>query len=210
MAWAPDYATTAELKEFVRINDDADDVILAWAITAASRIIDQASNRQFGRLDAPEFRYYTTQRDRSGRWFVETDDFATPDQGDIISSIAVETESGVGGGAIDPGYFTILPRNAFSNSRPWTMIGLSPSSPVLPTNSWTDRVAINAQWGWASVPVPIKQATLMQASRLFLRRDAPFGIAGSPEAGSELRLLSKVDPDVEVMLRSYRRVWGAV
>lgn len=61
-----------------------------------------------------------------------------------------------------------------------------------------------------TVPDSIKLACLLQASRFFIRREAPFGIAGSPEAGSELRLLAKVDPDVEVILGPYRSWWGAV
>jgi hypothetical protein len=28
--------------------------------------------------------------------------------------------------------------------------------------------------------------------------------------GNEVRLLAKVDPDVEVMVRDYRRLWGAL
>jgi len=55
------------------------------------------------------------------------------------------------------------------------------------------------------VPTTVKQATLLQASRVFARREAPFGVAGSPDMGSELRLLEKVDPDVAVMLVPYVR-----
>jgi hypothetical protein len=52
----------------------------------------------------------------------------------------------------------------------------------------------------------VHTATLLQGGRLYTRRSALFGIAGSPESGSEMRLLSKVDPDVAVMLRGYRRI----
>jgi hypothetical protein len=60
------------------------------------------------------------------------------------------------------------------------------------------------------VPPTIKLATQLQASRWLKRRDAPFGIAGSPELGSELRLLAKLDPDVEVLLDGHgeRTRWG--
>jgi hypothetical protein len=71
-------------------------------------------------------------------------------------------------------------------------------------------VQVTATWGWTAVPATIKKATLLQASRFYKRRDAPFGVAGSPDMGSEMRLLAKVDPDVEVMLGDYRRKWGAV
>lgn len=62
----------------------------------------------------------------------------------------------------------------------------------------------------AEVPDVIQMATLLQAARFFKRKGAPFGIAGSPEMGSELRLLSRLDPDVELMLFGQRRIWGAV
>ena len=53
-----------------------------------------------------------------------------------------------------------------------------------------------------------QEATLLQASRLAARRDSPFGVAGSPDAGSEMRLLARVDPDVAVALEPYRRrIW---
>jgi hypothetical protein len=54
-----------------------------------------------------------------------------------------------------------------------------------------------------------KLATLIQASRLFARRHAPFGVAGNPEVG-QLRLLERLDPDVAISVRPFARVWGAV
>lgn len=60
----------------------------------------------------------------------------------------------------------------------------------------------NAQF--SPVPSMVKLATQLQASRWAKRRDAPFGIAGSPEMGSELRLLARLDPDVEILLGG----WG--
>jgi hypothetical protein len=50
---------------------------------------------------------------------------------------------------------------------------------------------------------------LLQASRLDFRRVAPAGVAGSPETGSEVRLLARVDPDVAVSLKDYIRWWAA-
>jgi hypothetical protein len=46
---------------------------------------------------------------------------------------------------------------------------------------------------------------MLQASRFYARRDSPYGVAGSPDLGSEVRLLSKVDPDVAVSLADYVR-----
>lgn len=64
--------------------------------------------------------------------------------------------------------------------------------------------------GGEEIPSAVKQACLIQASRFFVRRTAPFGVAGSPESGTEIRLLARVDVDVAVILGPYIEWWGAV
>jgi len=52
----------------------------------------------------------------------------------------------------------------------------------------------------------VRMATLLQASRIAQRRNAAFGIAAVPGMdGSGMRLLSKLDADVELLLDPYRR-----
>jgi hypothetical protein len=46
-------------------------------------------------------------------------------------------------------------------------------------------------------------ATQLQCGRIFNRRNTPFGIAGTLETG-QMRLLSRLDPDVEQLVRPYR------
>ncbi len=55
----------------------------------------------------------------------------------------------------------------------------------------------------APVPVSIKVACEIQASKLAKRRDAPFGILGAEEFGNYVRLYAKLDPDVELLLNDY-------
>jgi hypothetical protein len=198
MAWAPDYATVEELKEYLRIPDEADDVALASALAAASRAVDYACNRQFG--SASGSRIYTSRWDQRGcRWVVTLDDVQS------VSAVAADW-------AYDGGFATAVtgwalgPVNAVANGRPY--IELVTRTGSLPTTQ--DAVRITGVFGWAEVPPAVHTATLLQASRLFARRESPFGVAGSPEAGSEVRLLARVDPDVEVALRPYRRIWGAL
>lgn len=192
MAWAPDYVTTSQLKSYLRVGDAVDDAELAFAITAASRAVDQDTNRQFGVLSAAEERIYRAYPDyERGYWVVEVDDFQS------TTNLAVEVDDTV------VTTFLKEPRNASQRSRPWTRVVFTSDSETLPCRA--SEVAVTALWGWTAVPDTVKQATLLQASRFFKRRDAPFGIAGSPDQGSELRLLARVDPDVQVTLRSYRR-----
>lgn len=202
MPWQPSYITTAELKSYLRIPDTEDDPELDFAITAASRGVDQVTNRQFGQVSSAEARVYTANFDRRrGRWIIEVDDFTgTPtinfdDDDDAVYDQPIDV-------------FRRFPFNATERGGVFTKIIVDPDSTNRPSVA-EGAVQVTALWGWTAVPDTVKEATLLQASRFFQRRNAPFGIAGSPEFGSELRLLQKMDPDVVVMLRPFQRWWGA-
>lgn len=187
--WEPDYATVPELKAYVSIPvaDVVDDVELAGKIAAASRSIDQHCRRQFGQVAAVEPRVFTA-RARAGGALVVIDDL-------MDTTGLVVTADGV---AVTPD--RLWPANAPVLGKPYTRLWLPTG-----TTCAVDGIEVTALWGWSTVPKTIKEAALLQASRLFKRRDAPFGVAGSPDLGSEIRLLAKVDPDVAVMLRKYVR-----
>jgi hypothetical protein len=181
--WEPDYATVDELKAYVSIPDDdtVDDTELAGKITAASRSIDQHTRRQFGQVDVLELREYPIR----SNGLTMVDDLMD------VTGLLVEVD----GDAVVPAYLN--PRNALQRGMPYTRMFLP--------SAWSGVAQVTALWGWTAVPATIKEAALLQASRLFKRRDAPFGVAGSPDLGSEIRLLAKVDPDVAVMLERYVR-----
>lgn len=204
MAWAPDYVTVDELSSFLGIpeGDSVDDVRLGLAIAAASRAVDQATGRQFG-LDGPTVRHYTPRREaRRRRWVVDIDDLPLVGEETVVKLDL----------AGDGTYSTVVqdydlrPVNAGVSGRPWTQIVVPLAAAVQPVADDEASVEILGMWGWTEVPDPVKQATLLQASRLFARKDSPYGVAGSPDmGGSEMRLLARVDPDVEVALLPYRR-----
>lgn len=198
MTYAPDYITTAELKSYVEISDTNDDVQLAVAITAASRAIDDYCNRQFGQLPITGAWAYEARPDlERGRWVVDIDDLMTQ-AGLLVEVPTVDTVT----------LYALEPVNAAPKSMPWTRIVIDPTSSVMPVSTDLYAVHVTAQFGWSAVPTPVKQATYLQASRFFSRRKSPYGIAGSPDQGNELRLLSRVDPDVAVSLRGYVRPRG--
>lgn len=198
MPWAPDYITTAELKAFVRVGDALDDVELAAWCTAASRAIDQYCNRQFGVVAAPEQRWYTARPSGArGLWVVDVDDLMS----------AAGLTGLVGTTAVTK--YTLEPRNAAARGLPWTRLVITADAEAQPCGT-DGEVAITATWGWTAVPAAVKQAAKLQASRFTARRDSPYGVAGSPTVGSELRLLARVDPDVAVSLAGLtrpRKVW---
>lgn len=195
MAWAPDYCTGDELRDFLRLDDSADTVELDLAVTAASRAVDRATNRQFGKTAALEARTYECRWSRRlGLYLARIDDLMT------TSGLVVT----VSGSALASTAYRLYEFDADKRGKPWEQLGVGSATPDS-LGSGPPTVLVTATWGWTSVPTPIKNATLLQASRFFADRNMPHGIAGSPDAGSEVRLLAKVHPDVEVMLASYRR-----
>lgn len=194
MAWRPDYITSDELKSELKIEDTDDDAWIALVIGAASRAVDRHTRRQFGLADAPVERFYADALYRVGRsrWVLDIDDLMT------VTGLAVA----IGGSAVTGS--VLEPRNAAADGKPWTRLVLADGVPgVWPTDD--PAVAVTARWGWTAVPTAVKAATMLQASRFYARRDSPYGVAGSPDLGSEVRLLSKVDPDVAVSLADYVR-----
>jgi hypothetical protein len=192
MAWKPDYVTATQLKSFLSIGDTADDAEIGYAITAASRAVDDHCNRQFGQVAAVEERRYTARVDAErGRYVVNIDDLQD------VTGFAVEVDS------VAVTAYELEPFNALVKGKPYTRLSFDPADVSLTLAA--GEVYVTGKWGWSSVPTPVVEATLLQSSRLFNRRTSPYGIAGSPDAGSELRLLSRVDPDVGVSLRGYVR-----
>jgi hypothetical protein len=195
VAWKPDYVTAAQAAAYLRIPDSADDVELGFWVTAASRAIDKRTNRQFGQLAAPAARTYrrTPFYDpTTGLWVLEIDD-VQDSTGLLVNGVAYASSGA-----------TLLPDNAPADGKPWERIGFVtwpyPSYPGLPmTNTLT------ARWGWTAVPSQVVAASKLQISRWHARRDSPYGIAGSPDQGSEMRLLAKLDPDVATTLAGLSR-----
>lgn len=205
MVWAPDYVSLAEAKANLRIPpaDTADDVDLTLHLTTASRNIDRFAYRQFGKVDAVTDRYYAATWDRDWRcWTVQTDD--------IHDATDVEAAFDVAG---DGTYsleleFTIGPKSAPADGKPYEYLRLTGSPSV---TSIPDGIRVRTPgFGWAAVPKPVKDAVHLQINRYFVRRNSPYGVAGSPDLGNEMRLLNKLDPDVEVAMRPFQRYWAAV
>ncbi len=207
MTWAPDYASIDELRLYLRLpaagntgggSPDADNSpVYGVALTGASRMVDTACGRQFGSVTATARVYTPVFSARRARNVVSIDDLMT------VTSLVVKADldsDGVFEETITD--YVKMPLNAAASSRPWTDLELRASSSLT-----EGSLEITAVWGWTAVPSTIHQATLLQASRIAKRRDSPFGVAGSPDMGNELRLLAKLDPDVAVMLTSYRRLW---
>jgi hypothetical protein len=194
VAWKPDYVTSAVLKSYLRIDDGADDAFVALWITAVSRNVDDFAGRQFGQVAAPEARVYTPVWDRHRcQHVVDVDDLPTLTGLQIVDEDAT-TITGQ----------TYEPVNALAEGRPYERLLLGSAA-----TSHSGDLTITASWGWSAVPSAVQLGVLLQGARLAARRDSPFGVAGSPSEGSELRLLAQLDPDFKTTLRPYVRKWWA-
>jgi hypothetical protein len=188
MVWKPDYMTLDQAKGFLGLADNVDDDEIQDFITAASRAIDKATGRQFGKVSAPEIREYTAYWNRH-----KQANLAVIDDLQDLTGLEIFEEDGTT--AITD--YKFYPVNALSKGDVYEEIKV-PSCGTF---------TITASWGWNAVPVAIRAACKLQVNRFMARRDSPYGVAGSPEAGSEVRLLARLDPDVAVSLRDYERNW---
>jgi len=188
------YADLADLKTSLGITDTTRDALLSRALSAASRGIDSRTGRPtpgFGVDAAATARVYTVRGnvvdDPDGQLLL-VDEIST------ASGIVVEVGDATGGWTAVTSYET-EPPNAAALGVP--IIGLR-----RPLSSWTTRqVRVTAVWGWPAVPVQVEQACLLQAGRLYKRKDSPEGVLGSAEWG--VVRVSRIDPDVADLLAAY-------
>jgi hypothetical protein len=195
-----DYCSLSALKAKLGIDDTDDDGDLNDVIDAVSRQIDKETRRRFYSTAADEVRYYTPKYS----------DMLFP-QDDILSITSLECDIDSDGTyeeswTEDTDYY-LQPFNAALDGKPYTWIELAPNGSYAFPKKVKKSVKITGKFGYcaiADLPATIREACLLQCERIFKRKDAPFGIAGTPEMGM-LRLQNELDPDVQRMLSSYIR-----
>lgn len=188
------YATLQEVKNSLRITDNVDDALLEMHIESASREIDGSCERTFYNMGTAT-RYFTAQ----DAYTVVIDDLQT------LTTLQTDPD-GDGSYTITwgAGDYQLEPLNGFSGGivQPYTKITVRDTY-LFPLEEDEALVKITGVWGWASVPMPIKQATILMASRLYKRNDSPLGVAGFGEIG--VVRVSRLDPDVEALIMPFRK-----
>jgi hypothetical protein len=195
MAIVNGYCSLAEIKASARITDNVDDTLLELAVESASRMVDSYTQRYFynagtaTRLFAPQDSYVAEIDDLVSLTTLQTsdgDDFGTTW---AAKDYQLEPLNGNVDGltghpatrirAVDDFIFNVLDGEA--------------------------TVRVVGVWGWSAVPVAVKQATVIQAARIFKRNDSHLGIAGFGEMGA-VRVGVQLDPDVKHLIDVYRKV----
>ena len=204
MAITNGYATRNQIKAALRIGtaDTQDDDLIDNCAGAASRLIDGYANRQFWQYGSATTRVFT-----AGNEFVcEIDDIAS-------TAITLKTQTNADG-VFDVTFTTtdyqLEPVNGILDGLtvPFTRIRAVGDFlfPTLNANYGEEAlVQLVAIYGWPSVPEPITQAVIIQASRIFKRYDSPLGVAGFGDLGA-IRVTRALDPDVAQLVEPYRRM----
>lgn len=203
MAITNGYATLAEVKAAARITDNIDDSLLEIAIESSSRDIDAYTERVFFSSGATAVaRVYIPQ----DIYLVETDD--------IISVTTVKSDTG-GNGTFDVTWaatdYQLEPLNGLAGgiSTPTTRIRaigdyLWPVYEPRNVNSNQASVQVTGVFGFSSVPIAIKQATILASLRAYKRYESPTGVLGFSDMG--VVRVGRLDPDVERLVAPYRKI----
>ena len=197
MAISNGYATLNQVKAALRISDTVDDSLLEMAVESASRAIDGHAGRYFY-SSGTATRYYAAQ----DSYLVQTDDISG-------TALTLQTSS-AGDGVFDTTWNQIdyqlepLNGNVDGLAVPFTRIR-AVENYLYPVESDQALIKVTAVFGWASVPIAITQATIIQASRIFKRLDSPLGVAGFGDLGA-ISVTRDIDPDVAQLVAPYRRL----
>lgn len=195
MAWDDPYLTVDEFKARIGIQaTNADDVLLG-ILKGASRQVDNWCGRRFNQSDADSVRYFTA---RAG------DMLALPDTVSLSEIATDTTGSRVYATVWETTDYDLYPFDAADIDWPYTELRVSPYG-TLRFPDLARSIRLTGVFGWPAVPDTIREATALQANRLWARKNAPFGIVGSAELG-QMTAITSLDPDVRAMIAPYKVV----
>lgn len=183
MALGDNYCTLAELRTRVGITDatnTTEDTKLTEALTTASRSIEQMAGRQFNLATGATPRLFYP------------DDYCKTQVYDIasVSGLAIKTDT-AGDGTYATTWQTtdyqLEPLDGVVDGQagwPWWRIR-AVAGLRFPCVASTSRapLQVTAIWGWAAVPAPVKEATLILAEELYSLKNTPFGVGGYGQFG---------------------------
>ncbi len=191
------YATRLQLLAHLGTTDDSDASAMQLALDAATGFIDAYTGRSFRAETAVAKRFSPTSAE-----FIDL----VPD---LRSATTVKVD--------DDGDFTfgttlastdyyLLPLVPLPDAGIYQRIQIAPSSSQAFAIGMSTQVEITGNWGYVvdgNAPQGIVYACLLQASRLFNRKGAPFGVLENTDLGQFTRI-GALDPDVKALLDPYK------
>lgn len=192
------YVTLAELKAALRITDSVDDILLNLSITVATSYVNEYCQRVFTPATAPTQRFYVP----TGRMeILQIDDAA-----EVLEVATDEDLDRTFTEILAPIDFELHPINPTTSGIVYPYVAIRPQEDgYWPVYQSRATVRVTAEFGWAAVPDSVREAALLQASRLFTRLESPLGVAGFGDMGA-MRVSFKGDPDVMMLLAPFRKL----
>lgn len=196
MAITNGYCTLAEFYErYGTISaadaDTARDAKIEDHIEAASRWIDNETGRQF--FASTDTRYFTAESSTRLKVsdLLSVTTLKTDEDGDRTYEVTWETTD-----------YDLMP----FNYTPYQWLEVTPNGdyyfPLV-----RGGVEIAGSWGYTSTTPPaIKEACLLQASRLYMREKAVLGVAGTTSLGTQTVKTPK-DEDIRALIKAYIKRW---
>ena len=192
------YATLAQVKDYLDITSDTDDVLLAYLITRAQTAVESYCQRVFEA--ATETRYFEWQHldERGFILWVDRDllTITTLTNGDSSGTAIPATEywlcDGNGGRNLGPPYHGI--RLKVDSTYSWEF----------DTDYW---VSVAGTWGYsATAPADVAHATIRMVSYYYAQKDSHvFDVTAVPEAGV-ITVPQGIPRDVVRLLGPYRKI----
>lgn len=187
------YASVEELQAHIDPEGNAtfaagDRALMEIAIEAASRWIDSMTGARF--YAASEARVY------SADWY----DLLYVDDLTAVTSLKTDED---GDGVFETTWaaadYILEPRGALQRGTPYRQIRINRNTGRYSFPRGAGAVEVTGSFGYGStVPAPVKQACLLVAHRLWRRKDAIFGVAGTPGLGVTV-VQAKITADSDVM-----------
>lgn len=181
------YAELEDLKARLDITGSENDYILEQVLEAASRQVDGWCGRVFFGGDS------TRRLTADSHCLI-----VLPEDLYELTSIAVDRDG-------DGTYETAWQVNDVDlQPYPGPYQVLRPrSGKMFPRHRYAVQVV--GLWGFGEdAPPAIREATLLQAARLYKRKDAPFGVTGNADHG-QIQTISRVDPDIKELIAPFIR-----
>jgi hypothetical protein len=198
------YATRNQVKAALRIGtaDTLDDDLIDNCVGAASRLIDGYCNRRFWQSGTAEARVFQAE----DSFYCSIDDIA----GTALTLKSSTQADGTFDLTWKVSDYQLEPLNGNLDGLTWSYDKIRAVGdylfPTVNANYGEQAlVQVTAIFGWPSVPEPITQATIIQASRIFKRYDSPLGVAGFGDLGA-IRVSRFLDPDMAQLVEPYRRM----
>lgn len=179
--------------------DTYDQTNMTTAAAAADRDVKTWCRREFEDAGSASVRWF----ERLSSTVVLVDDFHTS-TGFVLATD--DNDDGTAETTWSASDYQLEPVNRTVDGVTWPYTAVrAVNGRRFPCNRRRTQVSVTAQWGFSeTVPGDVTLAALMQAGRLFRRKDSPHGVSGTGEFGV-VRVAQRMDPDVQALLKPYRR-----